>query len=300
MTKMSGGKRVALVTGSNKGIGFAVVRGLCKQFDGDVYLTARRDALGEEAVKALNSEGLHPIFHQLDITDKASIERLKNFIESTYGGLDILVNNAAIAYKEESSQPLSEKADVTVKTNFCGTLDVCKSLFPLLKPHARVVNVSSRATHMAASNCSDELKARFTAPDITVPEVEQLMAEYVSAAKKGDYEEKGWSDFDPDSSYCYSKLGVTLMSFAQQREFDKDPREDIIVNVCCPGYVDTDLNSHKGRRTVDNGADTPIYLALLPQNITSPKGVFVGERNEIPFKAPEFACDLKAADYYER
>ena len=50
-------------------------------------------------MKTLNGEGLHPKFHQLDITDKASIDRLKTFMQSTYGGIDVLVNNAGMAYK---------------------------------------------------------------------------------------------------------------------------------------------------------------------------------------------------------
>lgn len=276
---MSTGIRVAVVTGANKGIGYAIVRGLCKQFDGDVYLTARNEALGQEAVKGLNSEGLQPKFHQLDLTDKASIDRFKNYLQSKYGGLDVLVNNAGMAYKVAATEPFSEQAEVTVKTNFWGTLDVCKSLFPLLRPHARVVTVSSRAGNMTAKKCSDALKAKFTSPDITVPLVEQLMTDFVSAAKQGDYAAKGW----PESAYGSSKIGVTLMSFAQQREFDKDSREDIIVNPCCPGYVDTDMSSHKGTKTIDEGADTPIYLALLPPNTTSPKGVFVAERKIIDF-----------------
>ena len=64
-----------------------------------IFLPARNEALGQEAVKALNGEGLQPKFHQLDLNDKASIDRLKNFIQSTYGGLDVLVNNAGLAYK---------------------------------------------------------------------------------------------------------------------------------------------------------------------------------------------------------
>ena len=61
--------------------------------------TGRNEKLGQEAVKKLNEEGLRPKFHQLDVCDKASIERFKNHLQTTYGGIDILVNNAAIAYK---------------------------------------------------------------------------------------------------------------------------------------------------------------------------------------------------------
>ena len=54
---------------------------------------------GSEAIAALEREGLHPKFHQLDIDDEQSIERLRSFLAEKYGGLDVLVNNAGIAYK---------------------------------------------------------------------------------------------------------------------------------------------------------------------------------------------------------
>lgn len=272
---MSAAKRVAIVTGANKGIGYATVRGLCKKFDGDVFLTARNEALGQEAVKGLNGEGLQPKFHQLDLGDKSSIDKFKTFLQSKYGGIDILVNNAGMAFKMAATEPFAQQAEETVKTNFWGTLDVCKSLFPLLRPHARVVNVSSMVSSWSAKKCSDSLKARFLKPDITVPEVEQLMTEFVSSAKDGTFKDKGW----PQSAYGSSKIGVTLMSFAQQREFEKDSREDIVVNACCPGMVKTDMSGHHaGGKSPDEGADTPLYLALLPPNTKSPKGVFVSDR----------------------
>lgn len=83
------------VTGSNKGIGFAIVKGLCEKFDGDVYLTARNVTRGEEAVQKLKSSGRNPLFHQLDIMDKNSIAKFADFIKEK-GGVDLLVNNAAI------------------------------------------------------------------------------------------------------------------------------------------------------------------------------------------------------------
>ena len=57
---------------------------------------ARNEALGQEAVKKLNEEGLNPKFHQLDVCDNGSIEQLRDFLQKIYGGLDILVNNAGI------------------------------------------------------------------------------------------------------------------------------------------------------------------------------------------------------------
>ena len=95
--------RVALVTGANKGIGLAIVRRLCKEFSGDVFLAARDESRGMEAVSLLEKEGLHPKFHQLDITSKDSIQALKEFLTNQYGGLDVLINNAGIAFKAAST-----------------------------------------------------------------------------------------------------------------------------------------------------------------------------------------------------
>ncbi|TKC46402.1 hypothetical protein EI555_005952, partial [Monodon monoceros] len=131
---MSSCARVALVTGANKGIGFAIVRDLCRQFPGDVVLTARNTARGQAAVQQLQAEGLSPRFHQLDIDDLQSIRALRDFLLKEYGGLDVLVNNAGIAFKTIDSTPFHIQAEVTMKTNFFGTQDVCTELLPLIKP----------------------------------------------------------------------------------------------------------------------------------------------------------------------
>ena len=96
---MSSNIRVAVVTGGNKGIGLAIVRDLCQQFSGDVMLTARDVARGQAAVQQLQAEGLSPRFHQLDIDDLRSIQALRDFLRKEYGGLNVLVNNAGIAFK---------------------------------------------------------------------------------------------------------------------------------------------------------------------------------------------------------
>nr|KAF6377422.1 hypothetical protein mMyoMyo1_002144 [Myotis myotis] len=131
---MSSCSRVALVTGANKGIGFAITRDLCRRFSGDVVLTARDSARGRAAVQQLQAEGLRPRFHQLDIDDLQSIRALRDFLRKEYGGLDVLVNNAGIAFKGNDPTPFHIKAEVTMKTNFFGTRDVSTELLPLMKP----------------------------------------------------------------------------------------------------------------------------------------------------------------------
>jgi carbonyl reductase 1 len=268
------GVKVAVVTGSNKGIGFATVRGLCKQFQGHVYLTARNEDLGKAAVAELEKEGLHPKFYQLDIEDTKSIDRLAQYLKQTYGGIDVLVNNAGIAFKAAATEPFSEQAEVTLRVNYWGTLNVCKALFPLLRSHSRVVNVSSFMSKMTLDKCSTDLQKQLRGCQ-TVDEVSAYMKSFVEAAKKGVHKDQGWTEM----AYGTSKVGVSLISIIQQRDFDQDKtRSDIVINACCPGYVDTDLTSHKGQKTIDQGADTPIYLVLLPPNISKPRGKFVSDR----------------------
>ncbi|CAN7997392.1 unnamed protein product [Ixodes hexagonus] len=262
--------RVAVVTGGNKGIGFCIVKFLCQKFDGDVYLTARDEKRGNAAVAELNKMLLHPKFHQLDIDDLESIRKFRDHLKQNYAGLDVLVNNAGIAYKHSSTASFAEQAEVTVKTNFFSTLSVCKELFPLLRPHARVVNVSSMCGMLKVIP-GQELRDKFNNPKITLDELIELMNKFVQDSKDGVNVENGWGR----SAYNISKVGVTVLSFIQQRDFDKDPRSDLVVNAVHPGYVDTDMTSHKGPLTPDQGADAPTYLALLPPNVKSPRGEFV-------------------------
>jgi len=267
-------RKVAVVTGSNQGIGFAIVRALCKQFEGDVFITSRDIERGKKAVEDLETEGLHPKLHQLDIKDKASIAALKKTLADTYGGLDILVNNAGIAYKMASTAPFAEQAEVTIATNYFATLDVCDALFPLLRSHARVVNVSSMVSQWALAKLSPEVKARVLTAT-TIPEVTAIINEFVQAAKDGNHKELGFAD----TTYGMSKVGVTAISIVQQAELDKDTsRQDIVLNACCPGYVSTNMTTYKGHKTIDEGAETPVYLALLPQGEQTVRGKLVLEK----------------------
>uniref|UniRef100_A0A6I8S0I2 carbonyl reductase (NADPH) n=1 Tax=Xenopus tropicalis TaxID=8364 RepID=A0A6I8S0I2_XENTR len=273
--------KVAVVTGGNKGIGLAIVKALCKQFKGDVYLTARDPKLGEEAVRALKEqEGLSPHFHQLDINDLQSIRTLGSFLKEKYGGIDVLINNAGVAFKVDDTTPIGTQAEVTLKTNFFATRDVCNELLPLIKPHGRVVNVSSIASYMALGRCSPELQKVFRSDTITEEELVTLMEKFVEDAKKGALQEQGW----PDTPYGVSKIGVTVLSRIQARELNEKRKDDgILLNACCPGWVRTDMAGSKAPKTPDEGAETPVYLALLPNNAHSPHGELVSEKKVVPW-----------------
>ncbi|XP_008984891.1 carbonyl reductase [NADPH] 1 isoform X2 [Callithrix jacchus] len=166
---MSSCIQVALVTGGNKGIGLAIVRDLCRRFSGDVVLTARNVARGQAAVQQLQAEGLSPRFHQLDIDDLQSIRALRDFLRKEYGGLDVLVNNAGIAFKVADPTPFHIQAEVTMKTNFFGTRDVCTELLPLIKPHASCILSAGYASPRNPSGGKSKPLAWFTEMSIICP-----------------------------------------------------------------------------------------------------------------------------------
>ena len=158
-----------------------------------------------------------------------------------------MVNNAGIAFKRDATDPISHQAKVTLKTNYFGTKMACKHFFPLLKSGARVVNLSSVAGYLLRIP-SDDLKKKFASSDstLTVEELDTMMRDFIESAHAGNHAEKGW----PNSTYVVSKVGLSALSRIQQREMNKDTsRNDIVINHVHPGYVDTDMTSHKGPLT---------------------------------------------------
>lgn len=141
-------------------------------------MTSRNESLGKAAVAQLETLGLHPKYHQLDIDDESSIIELRDHLKSSYGGLDVLVNNAAICIWVDSTLSFHEKAVQTLQVNYFNTKRACDLLFPILKPHARVVNVSSSAGHLSKI-LSPELRSKFASPKLNYEELDALMVDYI-------------------------------------------------------------------------------------------------------------------------
>ena len=108
------------------------------------------------------------------------------------------------------------------------------------------------------------------------------------AAQTGAHESLGFGR----SAYGLSKVALIAATRIQQRQFDKDSRDDLIVNSLCPGYVATDMSSHKGRLTPEQGAVTPIHLALLPPSHDSnPKGELWAELKPLDWEDLKWTWD---------
>ncbi|KAL7060746.1 hypothetical protein AAHC03_010088 [Spirometra sp. Aus1] len=268
--------KLAIVTGANKGVGHGVVERLLQcltpQSEWHVFLTARNVSLGKAAVEEFAKRGLHAKFHQLDITDKASRDAFADYIKSNYpDGINILVNNAGIAYKHDSTAPFGEQARVTLATNYFATLDMCNTFLPLMAKNSRLVNVSSMMSVMTLKKLGDDLYEKFVKP-MTMEQLNDLMHDFIKRAESDDLASAGW----PQTAYGVSKLGLTKATFILAEQLKTDPRR-IIINACCPGYVDTDMSSHKGTKTILEGAETPVYLATLPEGATEPYGLMISE-----------------------
>ncbi|KAF7284405.1 hypothetical protein GWI33_022191 [Rhynchophorus ferrugineus] len=228
--------QIAVVTGSNKGIGYAIVKGLCEKFKGIVYLTARDSAKGLAAVNSLKQLGFNPLFHQLDITDENSINAFKDHIKTTYGGLDILINNAGVAASHDL--PKEEQAKYNVRVNYFGTLNVCEALFPLLRNNAKVINISSSAGRLQRIP-STQLQNKFKDKNLTISNLSKLMEKYIKDTKEDRNEAEGWGT----SAYVVSKVGLTALTNLQQNLFNEEkPYRNIYVNSVHPGSVKTDMN----------------------------------------------------------
>jgi NAD(P)-dependent dehydrogenase (short-subunit alcohol dehydrogenase family) len=139
--------KFALISGANRGIGLEIGKQLLET-GWNVVFTARNMLEGRPLVNELRKEWKTAWFHQLDVTDEQSIVDLVDYVEDTFGRMDVLINNAGIMIENKHSAMDMELEDLhkTMATNFYGPLMLTRTLVRLLKDSkdARVINVSSR------------------------------------------------------------------------------------------------------------------------------------------------------------
>ncbi|MDT7786436.1 MAG: hypothetical protein QOF58_4855 [Pseudonocardiales bacterium] len=247
--------KIAMVTGANKGIGYAAAEQLAAQ-GMTVLIAARNPQRAEEAAKALRAQGNDAHALVLDVTDPATAEEAARQIEERFGHLDVLVNNAGISGSGQVSPqdavdqiPSTVDLDMVRKvfdTNVFGVITVTNAMLPLLRrsPAPRIVNVSSAAGSLTICAAPD-------GPLSTLP---------ASAA------------------YTPSKTALNALTVQYANELRKD---GILVNAADPGFVDTDLNNHTGFLTTAQGAAVIVRLATLGAD--GPTGGFFNASGPLPW-----------------
>jgi len=238
---MKHNERVAVVTGANRGIGLEI----CRQLGAKeflVVLTSRDEQKGREACKRLEKEEMAVRYHQLDVDQAASIQRFSQFIEKEFGRCDVLVNNAGVLLDGEGDG----------SSVFHAKLDVVRKTMetnvygPLLLTQA-FIPLMKRNKYGRIVNLSSGMG--------------QL------------------SDMDGGyPSYRISKTAINALTRILAAELQG---ADILVNSMCPGWVKTDMGGPNATRAVEEGADTAVCLATLPNG--GPTGKFFRDRKEIPW-----------------
>lgn len=191
-------ERVSLVTGANKGIGLEIARKLAAT-PGVVVLGCRSEDLGGVAADLLRREGAQAdiVCRRLELTDAASIASTRDYLMDAHGRLDVLVNNAAVCFNDPTlygrvaHTPFEAQADITLRTNFFGTLGVTRAMLSLLRnaPSGRIINVASAAGRLRGSR---EKITTLSDADLTLEALEELMREFVRDAEAGVHLQRGW------------------------------------------------------------------------------------------------------------
>lgn len=144
----TGERRVAVVTGANRGIGLEICRQLSRRDEMRVVLTSRDESKGRASVKALRADGLNVDYRQLDVTGERAAKVLAQHLAEAYGRCDVLINNAGVMLDPRGSRVLDSSVATyreTLEANFFGPLRLIQALVPLMKKggYGRIVNMSS-------------------------------------------------------------------------------------------------------------------------------------------------------------
>jgi NAD(P)-dependent dehydrogenase (short-subunit alcohol dehydrogenase family) len=226
-------KKVALITGANKGIGLETARQLGK-LNVTILVGARDLAKGETAVAELKKDGVDARAIKIDVDNPADYVAVAKAIEKDFGVLDILINNAGIMIDNrkgnETSTTSPEVLRKTFDTNFFAVVGLTQALLPLLRKSeaGRIVNLSS----ILGSNTLHATPGSFI------------------------YDAK---------TFAYDASKSALNSFTVHLAHElKDTK--IKVNSAHPGWVKTEMGGEGAMLEIEDGAKTSVELATLPDD----------------------------------
>ncbi|HEX5094107.1 MAG TPA: SDR family NAD(P)-dependent oxidoreductase [Burkholderiales bacterium] len=276
-------RKVALITGANQGLGFALVEGLCRALgpEATVYLSARNVQRGEEAVKELRGRGLSPAFLRLDVTDEASVADAAQTLRTRHGGVDIVIHNAAARMSRELAP--SDQVRQFIGTNNHGTYRMIRAFGPLLKDHARFLVIAS--SFGSLRNLPPALHPQFDIATRSLEDIEQAMDDYVALVEADRAKEQGW----PDWINVASKIGQVASARIMARDLrDEAAQRGILINAACPALIDTEASrpwftDMSSAQTPAQAAVDVVWLATLPGGTRTPYGELVRHRKLVPW-----------------
>ncbi|XP_018840390.2 (+)-neomenthol dehydrogenase-like [Juglans regia] len=254
---------VAIVTGANKGIGFAFAKRLAKE-GLTVILTARDFERGRRAAQELSAQGLHVHFLKLDVSDPSSINTFVSLFRMKFGALDILVNNAAVSFNELNENSVKH-AETVIKTNFYGAKLLTQALLPMFRPSpspnsnsSRILNISSRLGSLNKLK-NPKIKSILQSENLLEQDIEGVVSSFLEHVKKGTWESEGWPELWTD--YAVSKLALNAYTRVLAKRLEGS---NISVNCFCPGFTQTSMTRGKGTHTAEDAANVGARLLLLP------------------------------------
>jgi carbonyl reductase 1 len=266
--------KLVVVTGSNRGIGQGIIQLLAKTQHHPpltIYATSRSGV--DLNVQASHNNEIR--YGKLDVGDKNSIT---SFLSSTLKenqAIDVLINNAGI---NNNNQETPELAAQTIDVNYRGTKSMCELFLDqggmAKNEGSRIVNVSSTASQL--NNYVPWVQEQFRAAK-SFPDVDRLADSYLAAVESGStaQQDSGWGS--GAKSYQVSKALVNAMTVVLA---DQNP--DVLINCCCPGWVNTDMGHQVGKppKTLEEGARIPVRLAIGELGSAGDKDGMLGKGSE--------------------
>jgi NAD(P)-dependent dehydrogenase (short-subunit alcohol dehydrogenase family) len=245
---MAQDKKVALITGANRGIGLETAKQLGEQ-GVTVLVGARSLSAAEDTAAKLKQSGIDAYPVQLDVVNEADRKAAAKFIGEKFGKLDILINNAGVNANTGFTSVVSETKDDELQrvfdTNLFAVVALTRELLPLIRKSdaGRIVNLSS----ILGSNT---LHADPNSP----------IANFKSLA------------------YDASKAALNAYTIHLAWELKDTP---IKVNSAHPGWVKTEMGTDAAPMEIPDGAKTSVALALLGSD--GPSGRFIHMGSELPW-----------------
>ena len=262
---MSSDRKIVLVTGSNKGIGYGIIETLLeKKSHFRIILTSRNEDLGHKSFKKLLSQFPYSkdyfYYHQLDITNKESISNLISWIKKEFGKIDYLVNNAGLGTHGVTTDVKLHCAVLDV--NVFGTLNFTEEMIKnnMINKKGKIILVGSMMGNLNRLN-SVQLKNEFKNAK-TTQDLLNLGQNFKKSCINGTVEKDGWCK----NSYCVSKMIVNSYSRVLSYR-DEIEKNDISVYSAHPGWVKTDMTGPEAPLSIKEGAENEVFLIELPDGI---------------------------------